>query len=85
MIDFLFIVFVLVVLALAGVGLMALWQGWETERARALRQARQAEQRIADIGAQAQTAIIEEALRRAQVKPTPARPYEAELYGPWDS
>lgn len=82
MIEFLFVVLVPVVLALAAVGVMALWEDRETERTRVARQARQAEQRITDIGARAQAAIIDEALRRAHVRPTVIRPDDQ--YRPWD-
>jgi type II secretory pathway pseudopilin PulG len=90
LIEVLFVLFLLVMLALASMVLWTLWQRRDTERMRAARQARLAEQRITEIGLQAQTAIIEEALRRARIGPQATR-LDAENrsntaggYGPWN-
>lgn len=73
LIDFLFVLFLLVMLVLAFLALWLLWQYRETERMRVQRQARLAEQRVTDIGLQAQAAIMEEALRRARTRPKATR------------
>lgn len=73
-VEILLVLLLIVLLTLAVTGLWALWQYQITERARAMRQAKLVEQRITEIGLQAQAAILNEALKRSRVKPTADRP-----------
>lgn len=93
--DVLAFVFWLLVIGLAlfgGLVLVAVLVGpRETALQRIARQTREAERRVADIGRQAQAAILTEALRRAQAKSTtrtrPPDPMDRPndgSYGPWD-
>lgn len=69
MIELLFIVGMVLLAGLAVVGLLVVISPGETERQRCAREAREAERQIAEIGRQAQAAILAEALKRAQQPP----------------
>ncbi len=71
LIEVLFVLFLVLMLVLGVIVLGMLWQGRDTDRQRARRNARLADQRLTDIGAQTQAAIMEEALRRAHTRQAP--------------
>jgi hypothetical protein len=84
--ELLFIVLLVLVVLVAIVGLFAVTTPYESERQRLAREAREADRRITEIGRQAQAAILAEALKRAQAKPTATRTDRArddEWHAPW--
>ena len=63
------VIFVLLLIAaLIGLGLLFKPNSGETEQQRVARESLEAERKIADIGRQAQAAIMQEALRRSQMR-----------------
>lgn len=84
--EVLFIVLLALIVLLAVMGLFAVTSPGETERQRLAREAREADRRITEIGRQAQTAILAEALKRAQPRSSGSTSGVREPfpYGPWD-
>lgn len=64
-----------------GLGILLTPSAGESERQRLARETWEAEREITEIGRQAQTLILQEALRRAQMKPTATR---ADRPDPWN-
>ena len=90
MTELLLVVLLLMLIAsMVGLGFLMVPNIGETERQRIARETREAERKISDIGRQAQTMILNEALRRAQMKPRAARADRPDFnadgqYGPWN-
>jgi hypothetical protein len=71
--NLLVMVYLGLALLAAGVVMVVLSFPSESPRTRIAREAREAEQRVTDINRQAQAAILNEALRQAQARPTATR------------